>query len=551
MKPLLALLLVFSLGCGVDREQPALLVWVPGGGPPAARIRQLVDEMGLAAAVVTDRELLSLRPQVLKGVKVAVCFDGPGAQTLTSTVLAALPRQGGILMAAGPAAAALGPAWNFTARTTSDPVLRWAPAVWPRLAPGTYDPANGAALTYGYGPKLLSGWDLETPEGEVWARDPQGRVRWLERRTPSGGRLVLAGLPLAAEAEAGDGLQARLFLERAAELAGLPRLWPTPEGKGAVLINVHVDSKAHLPYLKDLVAQWPARVKGTFHFTAGPDNEREGDGQGFNVLDPALGGAWVGRLAALGEVGPHGGWIHNAWALRGKDLTSAQRQELLKLNFDAMARWSAPHTYSSPGGYHPRDLNPWLEAHGVRGYYHTGEAGSPPTHAWLDGTPFAHSMWAFPVATLGANAATYEFKQHGVPEAQVQAWFLSLAEFCRQRREVRMVYGHAVDFGDMPAAYGALLKTLDAAVAAGTLNTFTLAEYAAFLDRRQQVRWTVTPQGRGQLLRAHGPLRGMAFQLPGSWQGSPDPGLALTREAGATWIVVTDARQDLEFKLWP
>ena len=552
MRRLATLLLCALLGCGVERELAPLLIWVPGGGAQAKRIQALVAEMGLSASFITDREVLSLRPSILRGVKVAVCFDGPGAELLNSSALAALPRQGGTLLAAGQAAVALAPAWGLQARPTEDPVLCWSPPVWSRLPPGTYDPASGAALTYGYGPKVLSGWRLGNPEGTVWARDPQGQVRWLERSVAGGGRLVLAGLPMAAEATLGDSFQARLFLERAAELARLPRLWPTPEAKGVVLVNVHIDSKLQEAYLQELLARWPSHLRGTFHFTAGPDCNQVGDGKGFNVADHTQGGQWVDRFAQLGEVGPHGGWIHNVWALEGPRMPLARRLGLLDQNFKAMAPWGQPRTYSSPSGFHPRDINPWLEATGVRGFYHTGEGGCPPTHAWLDGVPFGGTMWAFPLAALGASASSFEFKKNRVPEVQVEAWFQALAGYCSRRREAHMVYGHPVDFGDMPAAYyGGLLRTVDAALAAGQLRSWTLADYADFQDRRQQVIWSVVTQGQGRVLHARGPLRGMAFQVPGSWQGPVDQGLAFTREDGATWVVVKDGRDTLEVKLWP
>jgi len=547
---LAALLLCALLGCGVDRDLAPLLIWVPGGGPQAQRIRELTQEMGLSATFITDREVLSLRPSALHGVKVAVCFDGPGAELLNSSALAALPRQGGTLFAAGQAVAALAPAWNMTALPTDDSVLCWAPITWDRLPPGTFDLVDGTALSYGYGRKALSGWRLSAPDGTVWAQDRQGRPRWLERQAPGGGRLVLAGLPLAAEAALGDSFQARLFLERASELAGLPRLWPTPEAKGAVLLNVHIDSKLHTTYLDALVNRWPGHLRGTFHITAGPDCDRVGDGKGFAVQ--GQGGPWLDRLAPLGEIGSHGGWIHNVWALEGPRMTPSQRLELLDLNAKALAPWGPGRSYSSPAGYHPADLNPWLEARGVQGFYHTGEGGCPPTHAWLNGAPFGGRMWAFPVSALGASAATYEFKKAGLSEAQVQAWFSALTRFCEQRREARMVYGHSVDFADMPGAYfDGLLQGLDRALASGRLLSWTMADYAAFQTRRQQVQWSLTAQRKARILRASGPLRGMAFQLPGVWQGQPDGGLSLTHDRGATWIVVNDGRDTLEVKLWP
>ncbi|HEX9081843.1 MAG TPA: hypothetical protein VF768_06160, partial [Holophagaceae bacterium] len=471
---------------------------------------------------------------------------------LNDSPLANLPRQGGTLLAAGQAAAALGPAWGFRAVPTTDHRLQWAEPARGLLAPGTFDPTTGLALTYQYGPKQLTGWWLAPAPGTVWARDPEGHARWVERSLPGGGRLVLAGLPLAAEAALGDSLQARLLLERAAVLAGLPRLWPTPDGKGAVLLNLHIDSKAHIPYLDGLLRHWPARLRATVHITAGPDCDRPGDGQGFAVDDPRRGGAYMARLAALGEIGSHGGWAHNYWATVAPHLPLPQRLDLLDRNFRALAPWGPVRTYSSPVGYHPPNINPWLESHGVLGFYHTGEGGCPPTHAWFEGAPFGGSMWAFPVATFGAGAATYEFKREGLTQAQVATWFSDLAHFCATQREARLVYGHPVDFADMPEAYvQGLLATVDRDVAQGALETWTLAEYAEFLNRREQVSWSLTTRGKACVLRAQGPLRNMAFRVPGRWHAQIPPGVDLRSEEAATWVVVRDSRNRLEVDLWP
>ena len=547
-----ALLVVLALSCRRDTFQSGgLLIWVPGGGAKQERIRALVAELGIPATFLGDREAVSISPRDLTSVQTVVCFDGPGGRALSSTAIPGLLRRRANLVLVGESAGILGPSLGFQVVSSNETGFRWAESVRPRLTPGSFDPASGQALVYGYGDKQVPGWRMTGNAGSPWVTDQVGRPRWTERALPAGGTLIAVAVPLAQLAVEGDSLQARILLERAAELTGSPRLWPTPRGRGVMVVNIHIDGQSALPYLPALVRDWPPEVKGTFHITAGPDCDRTGDSSGFSAQDPGKGGAWVLRLNALGEVGSHGGWTHNLWAEEAGRWPWTKREEMLRLNADALAAAGPLRSYSSPSGLTPRDVYPWLESRGFTAYYTTGEAGGPPTRAWEKGAPCSRSMWAFPFTSLGAAAATYEFKKAGIPQAEVTGWLEKLLDYCESRREGRLVYGHAVDLGDMPKAYSGFLGALAGRSRNGTMASLTMQDYAAFLERRSRATWSLEASGNRFVLKATGPsLRDLSFRLPGKWQLTTDPGLRLQANAQETWVTVLDDRTGLEVALW-
>lgn len=547
-----ALLVLLALSCRMDSFQSGvLLVWVPGDGAKRERIRALVSELGIPATFLSDREAVSVSPRDLASVQTVVCFDGPGGRALSSTAIPGLLRRKANLVLVGESAGILGPGLGFQIVSSNETGFRWDESVRPRLTPGSFDPTSGQALVYGYGDKQVPGWRLVGNAGTPWVTDQLGRPRWTERSLPAGGTLIAVAAPLAQLAVEGDSLQARILLERAAELTGSPRLWPTPRGRGVMVVNIHIDGQSALPYLPALIRDWPSGVKGTFHITAGPDCDRTGDGTGFSAQNPGKGGPWVLRLNALGEVGSHGGWTHNLWAEEAGRWSWARREEMLRLNADALAAAGPLRSYSSPSGFTPRDVYPWLESRGFTAYYTTGESGGPPTRAWEKGAPCSRSMWAFPFASMGAAAATYEFKKAGITQAELSRWLEKLLAYCEARREGRLVYGHAVDLGDMPQAYFGFLRTLAGHTADGTVASLTMRDYAAFLERRSHVDWNLVAEGNRSVLRAKGPsLKDLSFRIPGKWHLAADPGLILQADAKETWVTVIDGRTETEVTLW-
>jgi hypothetical protein len=546
--------LFVGLGCKFKRASAptasALWIWVPEAGPRRDRIQSLTQELGLQARFLETRELMSLGPNDFQGARAILCFEGDHEQGLAGGSIRTVLRQGGALLLAGDSAAFLEKPLGFKLRTVEKGSFVWQSQVRHLLAPGSFNHEDGTAWVYGYERKDVPGWYLENlPVGDVWATDDQGRARWMETDY-QGGRIVIAAAPLATLASNTDSQGARLLLERAAELAKLPRLWPTPQGKGGVIVNIHVDSGAHIPYLKKMLTQWPTSVRGTFHITAGPDDDHEGDGKGFDVGNPLKGKPWVPKLWAIGEVGSHGGWAHNLWGAEAANWSEERREKMLELNHVALESFGPLRSYSSPLGLHPPAINSWLEQHGIRSIYQTGDAGSPPTRTWQNDRPIANSLWSFPVATDGDSASVPEFRSSGKGESEALRWGLAMVDFCERERTLRLMYGHTIEWGDMPKAYHGWLDRLGERASAGGMTARTMNEYTAFLDRHLGVHWSFEPQGDQALLKASGTsLQDMAFRLPGVWKLSAEKGIRMEQKDDWTWVVIEDARDHFEGKL--
>lgn len=545
----LAVCTLFCLACGT-RSRPDLWIWVPGGGGQAERIEALAKELGLQARMVTGRDLLATPLADLQRVRALVVFEGSGTEMLGATGVKEVLKAGGTLALVGDSPSFLEGPVGFKVASEGPSPLVWEAPARPHLAPGTFQPRTGRAVVYSYGDQILGGWHYLGLKGEVWATSSTGHLRWVEQAW-GGGHLVFAGLPLAGYAAQSNSQGARMLLERVADLARLPRLWPTPGGLGGIAVNVHVDSQAHLPYLPDLVARWPKEVRASWHLTAGPDLEREGDGLGLNVADGAKGGAWVARLLELGEVGSHGGWIHNLWASQAGRWPTERLQHLVHQNMQALAaRGAAAKSYSSPVGLHPQALNPWLEDHGIRAAYYTGEAGSPPTRPWVEGRPWSRKVWAFPLATEGKAASAFEFRARGEQDEEVALWLRSLLDYCERTHSLRLVYGHPTEWAYFPQGYHGLVQALALGVQRGALSAWTLSDYAAFLDRHQDTTWSFQADGdRARLVAAGSSLQGMAFRVPGDWRLAGAQGVRSWSEGGWTWIVIQDPIARFEGRL--
>jgi hypothetical protein len=546
---LLVMALLFSPGCRRAPE-PGLWVWVPHRGAEEERIKTLAQELGLQARFVTGRDLLAAAPRTVRAVKALVVFEGSGPEMLGSTAVNEILDTGGALLLVGDAASFLEPRLGFRVHTVAPGPLLWQAPARQRLQPGSFSAADGTAQVYGYATRIIGGWGYASLTGDLWAKNSNEVPRWLERPLANG-HLVFAGLPLAQLSVQGESQGARLLLERAAELGRLPRLWPTPGGKGGMAINIHLDSRIHLSYLNDILARWPSEVRPTWHVTAGPDCDQEGDGKGVAAGDPGRGRPFVAKLRAVGEVGSHGGWIHNLWGNQAGTWPLDRLEHYLDLNEQALAEFGPLTSFSAPVGLHPEIINPWLIRHGVRAFYLIGESGSPPTRPWIGGHAWGYPMWAFPVSTDGAYASVYEFRAAGLSVADADRWLRDLLDFCGRTHSLRLMYGHPVEWQDYRAAYFGLVDSLAKQVQEDHMTALTLTEYADFLDRHEKVRWSFAPTGNGARLNAEAPsLRDMAFRLPGAWK-TGEAGVRVWREDDWTWVRVEGERTSLDVRLLP
>ena len=357
------------------------------------------------------------------------------------------------------------------------------------------------------------------------------------------GRVLFVNLPLGYLKLRTDGLLLHSLLRLfAQDVALLPQLSPMPQGRGALVMNWHIDSAAAVPAMQQL-ADLGAFDQGPYsvHLTAGPDVDRDGDGLGMDLARNAVMRDWVRRFAARGdEIGSHGGWTHNAFGQMVGTQDRAQSAAMIERNSLAVAEASGRpvREYSAPTGNHPAWVTGWLHERGVQAFYFTGDSGMAPTRSFQDGHRPPPGMWAFPVLSQGQVAAFEEAHRQGMPEADVAAWLADVSDFCADAHTLRLVYFHPSGVMLYPAAFKAWLRHSRQLVEAGRLRWMTMAQYADFANRRLRVLWRIEPLDGAASLAGVGPVG-----PPGAGTGSaaaPAQRLAASHDedlAGATWML--------------
>ena len=361
------------------------------------------------------------------------------------------------------------------------------------------------------------------------------------------GQVLFVNLPLGYLKLRTDGYFLQSFLRYfAQDVVGLPQLSPMPDAQGALIMNWHIDSAAAVPAMESLSAlgafeQGPYSV----HLTAGPDVDAQGDGLGMDLArNPAM-REWVRRFAERGDsVGSHGGWIHNEFGrlVDTQDRGVSERELQMNLSAVQMASARPVHEYSAPIGNHPAWVTDWLEAHGIRAYYFTGDIGSAPSRAYQDGRRGASDMWAFPVMSYGIHASFEEARFANVPEPDIAAWLMDVADFCVAHRTVRLVYFHPPGIAMFPGAFKAWMQHTAMLARERGLRWTTMAQYAAFSNDRLEVDWRIAPDdatpGAMRLQASHPrSLKRFTWLLPAQRYGRPQ-------------LLTGDARIDLQDGFW-
>ena len=377
------------------------------------------------------------------------------------------------------------------------------------------------------------------------------------------GEVLFVNLPLTYLKLRTDGLFLHSFLRYfAQEMAQLPQLSPMPDGRGALVMNWHIDSAAAVPAM-DKLAKLGAFEQGPYsvHLTVGPDVDVPGDGLGMDLSrNPAM-QQWVRHLADRGdEIGGHGGWIHNEFGRLIGTQDPARSGQMIERNSQSITSASGRpvREYSAPTGNHPAWVTPWLRERGVRAYYFTGDIGMAPTRSYQDGRRGPPDMWAFPVLSYGSDAAFEEAAAHQVQERDIGAWLKDVADFCADHRTVRLVYFHPPGIALFPQAFAHWLAHTRALLASERLRWMTMVQYADFANRRLQVQWQVLPEVGNEGHPAHpttlrlqashpSSLAHISWLLPAQRYGLPKvlQGSAFVVREGAFWRVTAGAAPQL------
>lgn len=419
-------------------------------------------------------------------------------------------------------------------------------AAW-GITPGKLDRDN-AISSYGYG-------RLTYRQGRARLRDARPlafdtRSGWnpliTDKLYPGGGAVVFVNLPLGFYKQMSDDLVLRSVLRTfLIKYAHLPRLVNTPQGKGGLVVNFHLDSNAHILPLRAMIQRGIFRpdLQYSIHITAGPDTYRPGDGFGFDATSPVKGRPWVEVMQKYGAIGSHGGWIHNYFAANLEKLPRPEVWRYLALNCDTLAAITGRKVleYSAPVGNHPPFINEWLQQHGVLAYYSPGDTGSSPTRSIFHGRQVSGSLWSFPITPYRQYAALEELMAAGIPLAQVEEWWDDLLNFVEEEHVIRLIYTHA---NKKEYALAALAHLADRAARdqeEGRLLVWPMSSFAAFLNRHEQTEATFDrgPAGWVVKLRNKDGLADMTVAVYASSKHYRVTGRHLAWHQDGEWLYIT------------
>jgi len=371
------------------------------------------------------------------------------------------------------------------------------------------------------------------------------------------GSVFFVNLPLGYLKANTDGLPMHAFLKYFAKhVLALPYLASVPDGVGGLVLNWHVDSNAAIKPLQQMNT-WSLLKQGPYsiHITAGPDAMAIGDGRGFDVEHNLISQGLIRKYEGLGyEVGSHGGWIHNYFALHVDKDDPKDLEQFLALNKNALehAAGKAVVEYSAPDGNQPAWVTHWLESHGFVAYYFTGDTGMGPTQGYRTGAREGQDIWAFPILHLDRAAGFEEMTSEGYSESEVRRWLDAITEFATDHQSVRLIYFHPPGILPYQRIVEKWLQQTADLRAKGTFRWYTMTELANFLNSRKQVEWKIVRHGKLMSIDASHPrsleheawhLSSEKFSEPRIVQGSAK----VIRDKDA-WMIVAGQGKMLQFE---
>jgi hypothetical protein len=556
---------------GTDLRDPRITLWLDAAAEEGIRVTPVEDSRFLRAEMAGRRFPAVILPDTIHRSATDVLIGGitqaveEGASLMLVGDAAVLDQHDMYPHGASRLSRLAGVDYalydELREHTTAWGQLSGSPRVLDELGipPGAAIPSGDEATFVRYGDGELLYPSLTTRgsyDGRLLLHSPVGVAAGA--RKFGRGSVLYVNLELGYLAGQTDGLLLHAFLRYFAEhLLALPTLCAVPDGVGGLVLNWHLDSNAALEPLRQMreagiLDQGPYSI----HVTAGPDAREPGDGLGLDVPgNPAI-QQRIRELAGRGHaIGSHGGWIHDYFGLRASEDNQGEFEKLLVLNNQALeAIAGGVREYSAPVGNQPRWVTAWLQQHGIRAYYFTGNAGMAPTQTYRDGSKSDVEGWSFPIAHLGHLASFEEMHAEEIPEAEVLGWLEALTDFCARRRTARLFYSHP------PGAvrYLGVLRRWLAHTADlrrdGTFRWYTMSELADFLTRRKDVAWRIRSSAEGRqvlLAEAHGGLGHMTWLLPASVYARPIvvEGTAAVDGGPEAWRVVAQSGTRLQVEL--
>jgi len=306
-------------------------------------------------------------------------------------------------------------------------------------------------------------------------------------------------------------------------IAHVPHIVSSPNAKGTLVINWHVDSSVEHRSLEWNIENNYFRkdLNQSFHITAGPDLDTSGDGLGFDAL--GIGSGLVKKLMEYGSIGSHGGWSHNWFAkqIEEKKLTNEQMKSYIQKNNEALESIIGykPIEYSAPVGVFPAHSSiEIMKELGFRSYYYVGDNGSAPNRTFFDGKMLSEDIIAFPVMSFGINASLNEAQNSQWDDEKMKKYYQEFIDYLIDNRTVRLFYSHPHDIPDhdYKSAVKYFLDYASVQVEADKLQTRTMTNISDFVVRlvNTKKRFTVDTQGIHVQMSNHVSLDEMVIAVP-------------------------------------
>jgi len=265
------------------------------------------------------------------------------------------------------------------------------------------------------------------------------------------GNLLYVNLPLGYLKGNSDDMLPRAILKTFLfKIAHLPHIVSSPNAKGGLVINFHIDSALELdalPWLFDH-GYFLKPLKYSMHITAGPFCDTKGDNHGFDVQNK--GKVLIKKILPYGMIGSHGGWAHNWFAKNIKDgiFKKEEIKKYIKMNNDALEKVTGYpiKEYAAPDGVFPQPVSTEiLKELGMTSFYYPGDSGSAPNRTFYNGEMVSKDIIAFPVMTFKDVASLFEFKRDHYSKETVFNLLKENIDFVINNRTVRLYYTHPYD----------------------------------------------------------------------------------------------------------
>lgn len=374
-----------------------------------------------------------------------------------------------------------------------------------RVRPMTGDPPSGEEI-YAY---------AETDAGDVYPL--------VVLRKVFAGNLLYVNLPLGHLKAHADDLMIRAIMRTFLyKIACVPHLLNTPNGKGGLVINWHIDWSedwAGLEFMREN-GYFTPNIKYSIHNTAGPFTDKPGDGVGFDAC--GKGRSYLKPVLKYGTLGSHGGWAHNWFYRNILDGTFGEKEieKYVVKNNNCLRSISGYPVieYSAPNGVHPQPLlTQILERNGIIAYYYTGDSGSAPNRTFFNKQMISPNVIAFPVLSYRQTASFFEMKREGVTPGDFQKWGLELVDYLIENRTVRLIYSHSYDVEPyFPREFKRIIDRVDQASREGHLLAKPMSYFAKFMRRFLKTSYRFTAIETGLRIHVANPagLREIVVAVP-------------------------------------